>query len=175
MRPEHVRIANAQDANQLFALVAESENEWTLLPRNYDKVRRVILTATDPEPLLDAEGNEVFKPVFGVIDGEDGIVAACGLYPTQLWDSDHYYLYGFLHYARVAARKVITAPLPGLGTSLMEFGNWFADDTDMPIIWVLMHEERLPAKQRLMARKADKIGGLFMHRPGVEIAKRRAA
>lgn len=157
-----VRIARQQDTERLFALIVESENEWTLAPRNYDRVRAAIALAVDRSPLVDVDGSPVMRPAFGVVDGPLGIEGACGLCPAQHWDSDATYLRGFFLYVHVACRRSTHAKM------LIQFGNWFADMAAMPLIWELLHPTRTEAKGRLLARQASPVGGLFMHQPKCE-------
>lgn len=163
-KPFHVRVARDDDAEQLYSLIRESEAEWSVAPRNYDKVRGIIHLAVDRTPLVDADGSPVMRPIFGVVDGDLGIEGCCGLYPTQQWDSDAQYLRGFFLYVHAACRRSTHAK------SLLQFGNWFADRAGMSLIWELLHPDRTEAKARLFARQATQIGALFIHEPAAEEA-----
>jgi hypothetical protein len=153
------RLARPEDADRLFALIVGSEDEWALLPRSYDKVRSVIELAVDRSPLFDLDGTRIMRPAFGVIDGGMGIEGACGLYPTQPWDSNALYLRGFVLYVHKACRRSTHAK------ALIQFGNTFGDVAGMPVVWEQLHPERTEAKCRLLGRQAKPIGGLFMHEP----------
>jgi hypothetical protein len=162
-KPLHARIAKPTDAEHLFALVVESENEWALSGRSYDRVRAVIALAVDRSPLVDVDGSPMMRPAFGVIDGPLGIEAGCGIYPTQPWDSDQTYLRGFWLYVHAACRKTTHAK------SLLQFGNWFSDVSGMPLVWELLHPEKVQAKMALFSRSGGTlVGGLFIHEPSAE-------
>ena len=103
-RPPNVRIARQGDAERLLALVVESATECASGQRDYAKVEAIIGLALDRTPLFDDEGVSIQRPIFGVIDGPDAIEGACGLYPTQPWDSSDHYLRGFFHYVGRAYR-----------------------------------------------------------------------
>lgn len=153
------RLARQEDAERLFALIVSSEDEWTLAPRNYDRIRAVIALAVDRSPLVDLDGMPVMRPAFGVIEGEMGIEGACGLHPTQPWDSDALYLRGFFLFVHPACRRSTHAKM------LIHFGHQFADMAQMELIWELLHPERTEAKARLFARHAPSVGGLYRHEP----------
>jgi hypothetical protein len=153
------RLARPADAERLFALIVSSEDEWTLAPRNYDRIRAVLDLALDRSQLLDLDGMPVMRPAFGVIEGEMGIEGACGLHPTQPWDSDALYLRGFFLYVHQACRRSTHAKM------LIHFGHQFADVAQMTLIWELLHPERTEAKAKLFARQAPSVGGLYRHEP----------
>ena len=136
-QPADVRLARPGDEELLFALVRASDDEWTLMPRSYDKVRAVVRMATSSEVSPDAQ------PRFGVIDGPHGIEAAIGLYPTQPWDSDAHYLRAFFLYVAPDCRRSTHAK------HLMQFAKWFGELAALPVVFELLHPERTEAGRAL--------------------------
>lgn len=163
-KPENVEIATEKDAGALLELIQESDRELAIVTRNYDKVRDVIGLAVDRTPLVDEDGATMFRPVFGVITTESTVEAACGLYPTQPWDSLEFYLRGFFLYVSNAARRSTHAK------SLLQFSNWFGDRSKMPVVWEVLNSRALDERSRLFSRHAIPFGGFFIHRPVEKVA-----
>jgi hypothetical protein len=157
-KPSDVRVAREADAENLISLVCASETEWSLLPRSLDRVRSVVWAAVGPS-LHDHAGKAIMKPTFGVIGDARRIEGAIGLFPTQPWDSESYYLRVFFHYVAPDCRKSTH------GKHLMEFVKWFGDRANVPVVFELLHQERVEAKARLYARQAKNAGGLYIHHP----------
>lgn len=158
-KPETVEIATPKDADGLLDLVQESDRELAIVSRNYEKVRDVIGLAVDRTPLVDADGSTFMRPVFGVVVDDGKVVAACGLFPTQPWDSLEFYLRGFYLYVGSAARR------SHHGKSLLQFSNWFGDRTAMPVVWEALACGAFDERARMFARHAAPFGGFFIHRP----------
>lgn len=163
-KPENVEIATEKDAAGLLKLIQESDRELAIVTRNYDKVRDVIGLAVDRTPLVDADGAQVFRPVFGVITADGAVEAACGLFPTQPWDSQEFYLRGFFLYVSNASRRSTHAK------SLLQFSNWFGDRTAMTVVWEVLNCRALDERSRLFSRHAMPFGGFFIHRPVEKVA-----
>lgn len=163
-KPENVEVATEKDAAGLLALIQESDRELAVVSRNYDKVRDVIGLAVDRTPIMDEDGSPFMRPVFGVVLDDAAVVAACGLFPTQPWDSLEFYLRGFFLYVGNASRRT------NHGKSLLQFGSWFGDRTEMPVVWEVMNCRVLDERSRMFARHAMPLGGLFLHRPVEKVA-----
>lgn len=155
-RPPHVRLARGDDADALFALVEISDGEWALGLRDDAKVREVIALATAP--------GDPPRPSFGMIEGPAGVEGAVGLYPTELWNCRAMYLRGFYHFVHPQFRRGDHAK------SLMAFAEWFADTSDMPLVWELLHPLRTAAKAELYGRRAQPFGGLWLYHGAGEAA-----
>ncbi|HEX3587805.1 MAG TPA: hypothetical protein VH024_17530 [Candidatus Angelobacter sp.] len=143
----------------MFSLIVASGREWALGSQNHDKVRAVIALGVDTTSLHDPDGGPLMRPIFGVIDGPMGIEGMCGLYPMQQWDSDDLYLRGFFFFVRVECRRSTHAK------SLLQFGNWFSDRSEMPLVWEMLNPQHTVEKAKLFARHANLAGYLFMHQP----------
>lgn len=163
-RPKSVKIATEKDTAGLTELIRESDRELSIVTRNYDKVQDVIGMAVDRTPLYDEDGAPIFRPVFGVITTDGTVEAACGLFPTQPWDSLEFYLRGFFLYVAHASRRTTHAK------TLLQFANWFGDQTAMPVVWELLNCRALDERSRLFSRHAMPFGGLFIHRPVEKVA-----
>lgn len=148
-KPGSVRLARAEDRELLFALICASDEEWSLGVRDPDKIRDVIVSATDDGPAP--------KPRFGVIMGPTVIEGAVGMFPTEPWNSSDLYIRVFFHYVAPLYRKSHHA------VHLRDFAKWFGDMAGIPVIFELLHVERLEAKANMYERGAKKVGGLFMH------------
>jgi hypothetical protein len=158
-KPADVRLARHGDEELLFALACESDEEWSLGPRDDNKVRDVIGMATmgGPPP----------RPVFGVVVGPSILEGAIGLFPTEPWNSNEPYIRAFFHYVSPLYRKSTHA------VHLAQFAKWFGELSGMPVIFEVLHPERTEAKMRLYGRQATPIGGLFIH--GAPTVRKAAA
>ena len=159
--PEGVRIATKKDAVPLFALIWMAHEECALAPRSDLKVRNMVRVALDQKMLADpVTGASVAPPVFGVIDGTDDLVAVMGLCTVDHWYSDRQYLRGFLTYVHPEHRRSTHAK------RLLEFGNWWAEEMGMEVLYENWNPLGAPQKNKLFGRHATMVGGLFQHRPG---------
>lgn len=183
-RPVTVRIAGARDADELFALAWMEPDEWALTPADSRKIRKVIELATTREEMIGPDGSPMQRPTFGVIDGEHGLIGAVGLYPTTAWNSVHFYLRCFFLFVHPAARRMqmagVQAKRPRLtppnshARHLFEFAEWFADRTQTPVVFELLHLERTHQKMKLAERHGRMVGGLFLHSPEAPAAEEAA-
>lgn len=169
-KPESVSLATEGDSFGLLVLIQESDKELAITTRDYGKVREVIDMATDRTPVMDADGTPFMRPVFGVIVADGVVEAACGMFPTQPWDSWETYLRGFFLYVGLANRN----GRPGSeyrhhAKHLLEWSNWFACRSHMAIVWEVLNCRPLDDRSRLFMRHASPLGGFFIHRP-VEVA-----
>ena len=158
-KPTEVRLARHGDEELLFALICESDEEWSLGPRDDEKVRDVIGMATmgGPPP----------RPVFGVVPGPSILEGAVGMFPTEPWNSTEPYIRVFFHFVNPMYRRSRHA------VHLAQFAKWFGDCAGLPVIFELLHPERTEAKAALYRRQAAPIGGLFIH--GTPAAAKAAA
>lgn len=157
-KPINVRVAGMGDVEPLLVLIRESDDEAGLAPRDLGKVREIVGLAVDRQPLLDVDGTPLMRPVFGIVDGPNGVEAACGLYPTEPWDSWNFYLRGFYFHVRLESRHSSHAK------SLQQFANWFGDRTGMAVVWEVLNCRRFDERDRMFSRYATPFGGLFIHR-----------
>jgi hypothetical protein len=148
-KPASVRLAKNTDQELLFALICASDDEWSLGPRDDDKVRNIVHLATI--------GGLPPRPVFGVVKGPSVIEGAVGLYPTEPWNSSSPYLRVFFHFVHPDFRRSRHA------VHLSEFAKWFGDAAGLPVLFELLHPERTEAKGRMYERQAKRLGGLYMH------------
>lgn len=162
-KPQNVTLATEADSFGLLVLIQESDKEQAITARDYGKVREVIDMATDRTPITDADGAPFMRPVFGVIVADGVVEAACGMFPTQPWDSWETYLRGFFLYTGLASRQKNHAK------NLLQWSNWFANRSQMVIMWEVMHCRPLDDRSRLFLRHAAPLGSFFIHRP-VEVA-----
>ena len=157
-RPADVRIATRKDAVPLFALIWMAHEECSLAPRSDEKVRNMVRIALAQEMLSDPiTGTPIPPPVFGVVSGRDEIVAAIGLCVVDHWYSDRQYLRGFLTYVHPEHRRSTHAK------HLLQFGNWWGEQMNMPVLYENWNPSGAPQKNRLFSRHAEMVGGLFMH------------
>lgn len=179
-KPPTVRIAGARDADELFALIWTSQDEWALTPRSSEKVRRVVHLATTRDDVVGTDGSPVLRPTFGVIDGEHGVIGGVGLYPTSQWDSEQFFLRCFFLFVHPGARRSIASAQIGRpaltapnshARHLFEFAKWFGERAGLSVVFEILHPDRTEAKVRLARRHAPMVGGLFMHVPAVALEK----
>ncbi len=148
-KPEGVRLAKLGDEERLFALICASDEEWSMGRQDNDKVLGSIEFALGAAPWP--------KPVFGVVDNGTTFEGGVGMFPTEAWNSHDIYLRVFFHFVRPAYRRSRNA------VHLAEFAKWFGDKTGTPVLFELLHPERTEAKQRMYARQAVPVGGLYLH------------
>ncbi len=108
---------------------------------------------------MEADGTAFMRPIFGVIAVDGVVEGACGLFPTQQWDSWETYLRGFFLFVGQASRQKNHAK------NLLQWANWFSDRSRMPVVWEAMNLRTLDERQRLFLRHTSPLGGLFIHRP----------
>ncbi len=159
-KPPNVSLATAADAFGLLVLIQESDQEQAFSTRDYGKVREVVDLASDRTPLLEADGTAFMRPIFGVIKVDGVMDGACGLFPTQPWDSWETYLRGFFLFVREKHRDKEPH-----AKNLLQWANWFADRSHMPVVWEALNSRTLDERSRLFLRHASPLGGLFIHRP----------
>jgi hypothetical protein len=157
-KPVSVRIAGTDDATGLLELVRESDKELAITTRDYGKISEIISLSMDPD-LSSLE-----RPIFGVVGASGSVEAACGLFPTEPWDSFEMYLRGFFLFVSHASRRSTHAQC------LFQFANWFGDRVMMPVVWEVLNTRTLDERSRLFSRHAAPFGGIFIHRPVAQAA-----
>jgi hypothetical protein len=158
-KPSDVRLARPGDEELLFALICASDEEWSLGPRDDDKVRDVVAQAIF--------GGAPSDPKFGVIRGPSVIEAFIGLFPTEPWNSREMYLRAFSAFVHPLYRRSTHA------NHLIDFADWFGDMAGLVVIHDLLHPIQTEAKMRLYGRKTTPIGGLFVH--GLPAVRKKVA
>jgi len=162
-QPPNVRIASNKDAAPLFALIWRSHEECGIAPRSDEKIRNMVGIALAKEMLVDpTSGAKLPPPIFGVIDGKDELAAVIGLCVIEHWYSDERYIRGFLTFVHPDYRRTTFAK------ELLQFGNWWGETMGMPVLYENWSPLQAPAKNRLFARQATLVGGLFMHDLGAQ-------
>lgn len=158
-KPVNVIIATRDETSSLMVLIQESDEEAAITTRDYGKVQEVIDLAAGREPLMEADGTAFMRPIFGLIKVDDVVEGACGLFPTQPWDSWETYLRGFFLFVSQTSRHKKHA------SNLLQWANWFSDRTQMPLVWEVINSRMFDERQRLFLRHGSSLGGLFIHRP----------
>ena len=158
-KPANVHMVMPEHALSLLALIQESDRELEITTRDYGKIREVIDLATDRAPLAEADGSPFMRPVFGIIVVDGTVEGACGLFPTQPWDSWETYLRGFFFFVSNAARQ------KNHGKNLLQWSNWFSDRARMTLVWEVFNCSLLDDRSRMFMRHGSPLGALFIRRP----------
>lgn len=101
--------------------------------------------------------------IIGVIDGAASPAGSIAIFPVQPWYSDEWVLSVHWLYVEPGARAA-----GGLHKSLFRFAQWHRADMERRVGKKLLCDcsfvsrSRIPARERLWSRYADKSGALFL-------------
>lgn len=145
-RPSNVRMARADEEDQIYELLMKLYDENALFSLDEKKVREVIRMAT--------EGR---FGVIGIIDGPNGIEGSVGLSVTQWWYTSEWHLGEYWNFVREDCRQSNHAK------DLINFSKWCAETMHLPLHMGIVTTKRTAAKERLYRRILPKVGAFFMY------------
>ena len=156
-KPDRVRIAVETDRARLLESMMMAHSENGLAPLNEGMV-------------LAALENMIGRKscVAGIIDGTTALAGSVGLTFAQFWYSNEWHveeLWCFVHPDYRAGKNN-----EGHARELLKFAVWWANQMGLPLLMGVLSHKRTQAKLRLYQRTLPMAGGLFLYRPGTEMA-----
>lgn len=146
--PDNVRIADADDEDELMQICRFLAGENGLFPLSEDKVRNALKSA-----LIGPV--ESRKGIVGVV-GKSGSIEGCiYLELGQLWYSDDYTLSELWNYVLPQYRSSSNS------VDLIAFAKHFADRVGVPLLIGVLSNQRTQAKVRLYRRALGEPSGAF--------------
>jgi len=143
-----VRIADAQDVNELFQLCQMMQHENFLLPMDDEKVREVIVDATSP-------AIEKRHGIIGVIGDAGQIEASMGLAFQAPWYSNALCIYDAWNYVSPEFRRTTNSH------DLIAWAKTISDHFCYPLMLGIVSNQRTEAKVRLLRRQLGEPCGAF--------------
>ena len=148
-KPARVRLALPADESALYALLVALHHA------------NPMGSGYNPAMVLEQirMGTEQRGGIIGVIDGPDGtLVASVGLFPYHPWYVDQWALNELWLFVRPEARHGAA-----LYRDLFRFMQWVRQENpSMEILTNVVSRDRLPLKERIWARFAERIGAIYL-------------
>jgi hypothetical protein len=143
-----VRIANASDVEELFENCVRMQQENFLLPMDDDKVREVLLNATDPQI-------EKRRGVIGIIGQPGQMEASIGLMFEATWYSRALCIFDAWTYVVPEYRRTSNSH------DLIAWAKTISDHFCYPLMIGILSNQRTEAKTRLVRRQLGEPKGAF--------------
>lgn len=155
-RPKNVRVATANDQDEIFRLMKAAWDEQPIAPFYEPSVKATIKRALIREPGQKDIG------VVGVIDGPTGLEGYMCAFITPWWFSnpeipEGWRLEELTNFVHPDHRRSNHAK------DLIQFAKWLSENIGLILIMGIMASERLAPKIRLYERQIKPMGGLFYH------------
>lgn len=152
--PTRVRIAEACDVDELFAMCAEMHSENFVLPMDDTKVRELLVSATRPEI-------EKRRGIIGVIGDRGAMEGSIGLVFESTWYSSDLCLFDAWNYVKPEHRSSTDSH------DLIAWAKRISDHFSTPLMIGILSNHRTEAKVRLMRRQLGQpVGAFFMYGQG---------
>jgi hypothetical protein len=142
--PTRVRIATAEDEEEIMELCRELHEENGLFSLNEEKVRETLRKA------FNRQGN-----LIGVIGEKGSIQAVVCMILSSFWYSDDPHWEELWAYVVPEYRKSNNAK------DLIAFAKWTSENSNMPLLMGIMSDHRTEGKVKLYERQFSKPFGAF--------------
>jgi len=143
-----VRIADAQDVDELFDMCLRMQAENFIMPMDDAKVRSVLVNATNP-------AIEQRRGVIGIIGQPGELEASIGLMFEQTWYSSNLCIFDAWSYVVPEHRKSTNS------YDLIAWAKTISDHFCYPLMIGILSNQRTEAKVRLVRRSLGEPRGAF--------------
>lgn len=155
--PSTVRVAGAQDFDEVWRLLMESHQENALFPLAEDKVRWFVNRAIYPETIPPEDVG--IRGVIGVIGPVGAVEGLVFLTIGSYWYSHEKHLEEFMVFVDPRHRRSEHAK------ALVSWMKLQVELTGLPLMTGIMSTSRTEAKCRLYQRMMPKVGEFFFVAP----------
>jgi hypothetical protein len=163
VRPE-VRVAGPLDSSEVYRLLLLGCGENAIFPPNFGKVALVVERFLNYHRLPPNDTG--MRGIIAVIGPSGGHLEAISmLHIGQYWYSDSYFLEELIVFVDPTYRKPQPGQPVGHGSALLDWNKSQSTLTGLPLITGVLSKDRTDAKERMYARKLQRIGAFFIQMP----------